>query len=262
MQLKLGIGVAAGPDPAPLASLAAGLEALGLDSIWSNDSPAGEGLSMLAEWAQASSILGLGVGVLALDRHTPETIAGQVHELALPIDRVRVGLGAGFSEHPLDTVRDGVAALRAFLPGANVVVAAMGPAMCRLAGEIGDGVLLNWMTPERATLAAELVHDGARQAGREPAAVTVYGYVRVAVGDEAAMRLTREAAFYTQLPHYARHFEAMGGDPSKVGIAVTSGEDLPEALAAYSALDVVVVRALSERTTDAAMEIARAAVSR
>ena len=43
-------------------------------------------------------------------------------------------------------------------------VAAMGPRMCRLGGEIADLVLLNWMTPERMVWAREQVRQGA--AGR------------------------------------------------------------------------------------------------
>ena len=52
-----------------------------------------------------------------------------------------------------------------------------------------------------------------------------------------------------QLPHYARHFEAMGVDPGSIGVAGEPAE-LPVGLAAYDALDVAVVRVLSERTLE------------
>ena len=79
--------------------------------------------------------------------------------------------------------------MRAALPGgARVVVAAMGPKMCALAGAEADGVFLNWMTPEKAAWARERVHEGAAEAGRD-APPPVFGYVRVAVGDDAGERL-------------------------------------------------------------------------
>ena len=37
----------------------------------------------------------------------------------------------------------------------RLVVAALGPKMCRLAGEVADGVLFNWLTPEYAKKSAE-----------------------------------------------------------------------------------------------------------
>ena len=39
----------------------------------------------------------------------------------------------------------------------------------RLAGEIADGVLLNWCTPERVRSASSELREGAESAGRDPA---------------------------------------------------------------------------------------------
>lgn len=257
--MRLGIGVAAGPDPLELASVAAELEALGFDSVWSNDSPAGEGLAALGAWAEGTTRLDLGVGVLALDRHEPAAIASRVRELDLPEERLLLGIGAGFTDRPLGVVREGVEALRRLLPGTRLVVAAMGPRMCALGGEIADGVLLNWMTPERAAWGREKVHEGARAAGKTTAEVTVYGYVRAAAGEDARVRLERESRWYAGTPHYARHFEAMGTPADSVGEAVDNPADLPGRLRLYGGLDVVVARALTERTPAAVLELARAA---
>ena len=117
-------------------------------------------------------------------------------------------------------MREGLAALREVLPqDARIVVAAMGPKMCALAGAEADGAFLNWMTPEKAAWARERVHEGAAAAGRaEPP--PVFGYVRVAVGDDAAERLRKEESFYRQLHQgYIRHFEALGAPEGTVGIA-------------------------------------------
>ena len=259
---RLGLGIAAGSDPDQLAELAAAAEGLGFGSTWCNDSPAGEGLAQLWSWAGHAGSIDLGVGVLALDRHDPATIAERARELELPLDRVVFGLGAGFTSQPLGVVRAGVAALRAALPGARVAVAAMGPKMCELAGELGDAVLLNWMTPERAAWARPLVEDGARRAGRDPSAVTIYAYVRCAMGPGAGERLAREAGMYMQMPHYRRHFEAMGAEPSNAGVAAADGAALVAGLARYDAVDEPVVRVLSHRAAPDILTVARAAVGR
>src|ERR1700682_4062397 len=159
--MELGLGVAAGPDPDLLAPLAGEAESLGYVSIWSNDHFAGEGLLQLSRWAENSQTIDLCVGVMALDRHLPSEIALRVEELGLPRGRLVLGVGAGIDSHPLDSVRSGVAELRALMPGARFAVAAMGPKMCRLAGEIGDAALLNWVTPQGASRAREAVLAGA-----------------------------------------------------------------------------------------------------
>jgi len=259
MAVRLGIGVAAGSDSQQLATVGAEVEALGFDSLWSNDNPAGDGLAQLAVWGQGTRTLNLGVGVLALDRHEPQAIATRARQLGIDAERLRLGVGPGVSAHPLEASREGVAAVRKLMPEARVVLAAMGPKMCRLAGEIADGVLLNWMTPERAAFSRGLVHEGAREAGRAEADVTIYGYVRVALGDDAKERLGREATMYAQMAHYARHFDAMGADPTTIGVAATKAAEIAPALQRWEALDVVVVRVLAHREPAAIMEVARAA---
>ena len=71
-------GVAAGLDPEVARPLAARCEELGYESVWSNDHPGAKGLGTLAEFAAAAPGLELGVGVIAIDRTPPETIAADV----------------------------------------------------------------------------------------------------------------------------------------------------------------------------------------
>jgi hypothetical protein len=47
-------------------------------SMWSNDTPMGLGLETLAAFADAAPELELGVAVMALDRHSPQDIAGHI----------------------------------------------------------------------------------------------------------------------------------------------------------------------------------------
>src|SRR5207244_8810945 len=120
----------------------------------------------------------------------------------------RLLLGVG-SPNPqaLARVRDGVAAIRKSLT-TRVIVAALGPKMCRLSGEVADGVLFNWLTPEYARRSAELVRAGAAAAGRP--APKICAYVRAALGPSAADRLAEEAGRYAKIPAYADHFARMG----------------------------------------------------
>jgi alkanesulfonate monooxygenase SsuD/methylene tetrahydromethanopterin reductase-like flavin-dependent oxidoreductase (luciferase family) len=255
-----GFGVSAGLDSEVARALAARCEGLGYASTWSNDTPLASGLETAAVFAGAAQSLEVGVGVLALDRHTPEGIAEKVSEVGLDPARLWVGIGAGFTKTPLAVVRDGLAAMRLALPAnARIAVAAMGPKMCRLAGAQADGVFLNWMTPEKAAWARERVAEGAADAGREQP--TIFGYVRVAVGDDAAVRLLKEESFYRGLHQgYIRHFEALGAREGTVGIAALDPAEVGPALAEYEhAIDHVVVRGLASANVDSLGRVAEAA---
>jgi alkanesulfonate monooxygenase SsuD/methylene tetrahydromethanopterin reductase-like flavin-dependent oxidoreductase (luciferase family) len=83
----------------------------------------------------------------------------------------------------------------------------------RLAGEVADGVLLNWCPPERVRFARERVAEGAAAAGRDPARTTIAVYVRSWVGDDLASAmpaLKAAAAQYAAYPAYARQFRDVG----------------------------------------------------
>jgi hypothetical protein len=121
----------------------------------------------------------------------------------------------------------------------------MGPQMCRLAGEVADTVLFNWMVPGRLVWAKARVAEGVKRSGRyDPPEMAAY--VRCAVGGGATGRVAAEAAKYNGYPAYTRHFAAMGVPLDSVGVTDQSG-DYPSRLADYdSVLDEVVVRALPE----------------
>lgn len=256
--MSRGFGVAAGLDPEVARPLATRCEELGYDSLWSNDTPMAKGLETLAEFAGATGRPELGVAVIAIDRRSPEEIAADIERLGLDRDRLWLGVGAGFSEKPLTAMREALPALREKLPGVRLVLAAMGPKMCALAGAEYDGAFFNWMTPEFAAQARENVEGGARDAGREPP--PLFGYVRTAVGDDAEGRLGKEEAFYRNLHDgYRNHFERLGEPEGTVGVATADRASAQEALAAYTALDTVVSRGLASANTEAMTGLAEAA---
>jgi alkanesulfonate monooxygenase SsuD/methylene tetrahydromethanopterin reductase-like flavin-dependent oxidoreductase (luciferase family) len=196
--------------------------------------------------------------VIALDRTPPTQIAVDVAGLRLDPARLWLGVGAGFSEKPLTRMREALPELRGLLPEVRLVLAAMGPKMCELAGAEFDGVFFNWMTPEFAAGARQRVEAGARGAGREPP--PVFGYVRTAVGPDAPDRLAKEESFYRDLHDgYRNHFARLGEPEGTVGVAAADRESAQAALAAYTALDTVVVRGLASAKVNAMTALAEAA---
>jgi alkanesulfonate monooxygenase SsuD/methylene tetrahydromethanopterin reductase-like flavin-dependent oxidoreductase (luciferase family) len=253
-----GFGVAAGLDPEVAAALAARCAELGYGSMWSNDHPGALGLETLAAFASAAPGLDLGVAVMALDRHQPEEIAGHIDRLGLDRSKLWLGVGAGFSQRPLTRMRESLPRLREALPGIRLVLAAMGPKMCAFAGAEFDGVFFNWMTPVFAASARGHVERGAQEAGRETP--PVFGYVRTAVGPDAAERLAKEESFYRDLHDgYRNHFARLGEPHGTVGVATPDRDSAAAALAGYRALDVIVVRGLATASSEAMIGVAEAA---
>jgi 5,10-methylenetetrahydromethanopterin reductase len=198
-----------------------------------------EAFATLAGFAAATSRIRLAPGVLPISSRAPTLAAmgaATVHEASG--GRFVLGVGAGPARSgAVDLVREYVRQVRAALRGdvvnstgpfpidgfslsidpgpipVPVWLAALGPRMVDLAGEIGDGVLLNWCTPERVSRAREELRHGAERAGRDPAELTVAVYVRACLGHEeghALEALAPAAAEYTGFPSYARQLEEMG----------------------------------------------------
>ncbi|HEX4670516.1 MAG TPA: LLM class flavin-dependent oxidoreductase [Solirubrobacterales bacterium] len=257
--MSRGFGVAAGLDPDVARPLAARCAELGYDSMWSNDHPGAKGLETLARFAEAAPRVDLGVAVIALDRTPPETIAADIERLGLDPSRLWLGVGAGFSEKPLTKMRESLPELREKLPRVRLVLAAMGPKMCALAGAEFDGVFFNWMTPGFAAGARQRVEAGAREARRETP--PVFGYVRTAVGPDAAERLAKEESFYRDLHKgYRDHFDRLGEPEGSVGVAAADRDEAQSVLAAYEGpLDTIVVRGLASAKVESMAAIAAAA---
>jgi alkanesulfonate monooxygenase SsuD/methylene tetrahydromethanopterin reductase-like flavin-dependent oxidoreductase (luciferase family) len=258
--MNRGFGVTGGLAAEVAVPLAERCAELGYTSMWSNDHPGAKGLETLAEFAKGAPALELGVGVIALDRQPAEVIAADIDRLGLDPSRLWLGVGAGFSKQPLTAMREALPELREKLPEVKLVLAAMGPKMCRLAGSSYDGAFFNWMTPDFAAGKREEVEQGASESGHD--APPVFGYVRTAVGPDAAERLAKEESFYRDLHKgYRDHFDRLAEPEGTVGVAGADAAAVQSALAAYTAYDTIVVRGLASATLDGMSAVAEAAAS-
>ena len=198
----------------------------------------------------------VGVGAVPCDRRPPAGVAEQLLAASLPLERLVLVVGSGGSAS-VEVVRQAVTELRDRL-GAEVSlgVAAMGPRMCRLGGEIADLVLLNWMTPERIVWARQQVRRGAdaRLPGLRTSEPELAGYIRVSLGQGAALRVGAEAARYGAMPAYARNFSAMG--VASVGVAASDPSQAPPMLEPYGrVLDEAIVRPIVKMPASAVPEL-------
>ena len=232
-------------------------EALGYTSFWVNHPGSTDGLAALAQAASVTSRLDLGVGVIPLHTRGPASIVEGAKATRLPLPRLLLGIGSP-NPKSLDRVREGVAEIRKHLQ-TRIIVAALGPKMCRLAGEVADGVLFNWLTPEYARRSAELVREGAAAAKRKTP--TTYAYVRLAMGPAGLARLNDEGGRYAGIPAYAAHFERMGVKPVDTAVAGQTPAEIRVGLAKWKgAVDEIVLRSITGRdTTEETLELVRVA---
>jgi alkanesulfonate monooxygenase SsuD/methylene tetrahydromethanopterin reductase-like flavin-dependent oxidoreductase (luciferase family) len=221
-------------------------ESLGYSSFWVNHPGATDGLAALGVAARETRRIELGIGVIPLHTRGADSIVEGVRASVLPLDRLLLGVGSP-NPDALKRVRAGVAALRSEL-STRVIVAALGPQMCRLAGEVADGVLFNWLTPEHARRSADLVRAGAASANRP--APRLFAYVRLALGPAACEKLAEEGARYAAIPAYAANFARMGAKPVETAIGAETPAAIRSALAQWrGAVDEVVLRAITAKDT-------------
>jgi len=216
---------------------------LGYSSFWTAETTGPEAFVTLAAAGAANPDLNLGTGVIALQLRTPGVVAmaGATLQTLHPEREILLGIGisspvvteqwhgAEYGDRPLAQVREYVTLLRECLSGESVtfagdfyqvrkfrlgvrldaqrpkiVVAALNPAMLRLAGELADGVLLNYLPASHVPWSVEQVRAGG--------GATIYAYVHVGVCErEEGVELARRDLFsYAVVDSYARNFERAG----------------------------------------------------
>jgi probable F420-dependent oxidoreductase len=224
-------------------------ESLGYEAVYVTHVAGRESLTVITAYALATTTIRVGTGVVPIYTRTPATMA----QTAATIDELsggRVTLGLGVSHRPVVEVWHGqsidrpVAEMREYAtivrsilrgedpsggekwstgfhlagldprPQLPIYIAALSPAMLRLAGEIADGVVLWLCNPSyiRDVVVPEV------RAGRERAGLGLEGFDIVPAvpsaltGDRAAAYATmrRDLIPYFGLPFYRAMIERSG----------------------------------------------------
>lgn len=203
----------------------------------------------ISQVAQGGFVLGLGTStkVIIEDWHATPWGASP-----LGLTRECVGLVRRFLAGERVTTEDGRWRYRraqlATRPNGSVpiYVAALNDRMLELAGEIADGVLLNFVTIADLKHARERVAAGARRAGRSVEELEFVIYFRATVTDDYELvrsRYQRELFTYVMAPVYQQMFDREG-----FGHACLEIEKLWRSGAREEALDAIPAAIIRERT--------------
>lgn len=235
------------PLPATM-EIAEAAERGGYDSLWVPEVAGPDAFSVMTAIAVRTSRIVLASGVMPVQIRSPVVYAfGAATVDAFAPGRVILGLGTSSPvivgawhglpyRKPLAVMREAVRVMRAVLSGEKtafrgehyasegfrmplapqripIYLGALNEGMLRLAGEVADGVLLNWIPAHAVPEMVKQVRAGAEEAGRDPEEVDVACYVRTCVtGDPGPTRehLRRELTGYTPVPTYRKQFLRAG----------------------------------------------------
>src|SRR6266849_1574383 len=189
--MKLGVQIGywgMGLTAADQLQIARTAEDLGYDSIWSAEAYGSDAASVLAWLAAGTSRIKLGAGIFQI----PARSAAMTAMTAATIDQISNGrmlLGLGTSgpqvsegwhgvrfPHQVERTRDYVAVVRMALAPKNVA----------LAGEIADGWLPVFFSPEHVSKLGVPLEEGAARAGRKLDDFRICPQVNVLISDDVA----------------------------------------------------------------------------
>jgi alkanesulfonate monooxygenase SsuD/methylene tetrahydromethanopterin reductase-like flavin-dependent oxidoreductase (luciferase family) len=228
---------------------------LGFEAAYVTHIAGRDSLSVLAAYASVTERIKLGTGVVPVFSRAPVTMA----QAAATIDEFsggRMVLGLGVSHKvtvenwydaeiskPVSQMREYVSVVRAILAGEAppegeffntrfqfmgyqaradlpIKIAALSPNMLRLAGEIGDGVMLWLCNPDYVRdVVIPHVREGRERAGKDLKGFDIVAAVPVGLTDDpkaARERMRDQLVTYASLPFYRAMLEGSGfGDDLK-----------------------------------------------
>lgn len=225
-------------------------ESRGYRTAWVGEASGAEAIVLSTLIATHTTTLRIANGVIPVQTRTP-VVYGQAAATLAHLAPGRFGLGLGLSSEiivgqwhglpfapSIQQMREAVQIIRITASGERVnfdgqfyklknfrlaipapatppkiYLAALGPKMCALAGEVADGVLLNWIPPSALPASIKHVEAGAKKAGRSLSDIDVAVYIRTCVTDDATPAretLARDITGYAIVSVYARFFEECG----------------------------------------------------
>ena len=248
--MKTGVNVMVYPGDRNPIENAIRAEAEGFESIWMTD---GNGrmdpLTAAAAIGARTRRIRIGLGIVPVFNRPPPVLATSAAALShVAPDRVVLGVGSSSQtmierwygmafEKPLTRVRETVDLVRRILAGERtaydgetvrshdfrltspprgrvpIYVAALRPGMLELAGEIGDGVILNLAPAELLPRVLEHVDTGAKRSGRRVEDLEIVSLLNTFVTDDAAagtQLMRRVALGYFSTGVYANFLSWMG----------------------------------------------------
>lgn len=239
----------------------------GYSSIWTVEATGTDAFSMLGGVAAVAPDIDLATGIIPVQLRAPTLVAMTASTLQALSPERNVWLGIGVSapgilqqhgqqatSRPIAMMREYVALLRECLSGESVtfegdfwsvkrfrlgmrigerkpkiVMAALNPQMLKLAGEIADGVLLNYLPASHVAQSVQQVRKGGD--------AKVFAYVHAAVSqfDQYAQSARKDLFNYAMADSYANMFRQAGfGDEIDELRKCHKDKDREGALAAIS----------------------------
>mgnify|MGYP001461921157 FL=1 len=228
--------------PAAIIDIAQSAQSLGYQSIWTVEATGTDAMTLLGAVGQAAPSIGLATGIVPVQLRTPALTAMTAATLQAlnPDSEVLLGVGVSapgilrahgvdMTDKPIGLMREYVTLLRECLSRESVtfdgdhfsvkrfqlgvrlgerkpkiIMAALNPQMLKLAGELADGVLLNYVPSSHVPASVETVRQGGN--------AKIYAYIHAAVGQlEERIRSARRDLFnYAMANGYARMFREAG----------------------------------------------------
>jgi len=111
---------------------------------------------------------------------------------------------------------DGFRLSRPLTAPVPIHIAALRPGMLRVAGEVGDGAILNWLSATDVRKSVAVVREAAQRAGRDPEALEITARLMVNVdppGPASDAVVRRHITTYLNVPVYRAFHEWLGRSP-------------------------------------------------
>ena len=242
-------------------------EGMGFKSFWTVEATGTDAFTLLGAASVAAPKLDLGTGIIPMQLRSPTLAAMSAASLKAINPEAQIFLGVGVSapgilkqhgltatDKPIRMMREYVALLRECFSGESVtfegdyfstkrfrlglrleeekpkiIMAALNPQMLKLAGEIADGVLLNYLPASHVNYSVNKVREGGN------AKIFAYVHASVSEFDRAQASARKDLFNYAMADGYAKMFKEAGfGDEVAELREKQKSKDREGALAAIS----------------------------